>query len=156
MSHKFRWKFYFLKLFWFFARPIRKLYWIICRPKTRGVKCIIQHGNKVLFVKLSYAHKSWTLPGGRVDKGESFEEAARREAKEETGIVLGEVEMVSEYLNTKEYKIDTVQCFSAKVDSDYFKIDNIEIVDAKWAIVTDLPTPHPQRLEKVISDFVLH
>ena len=36
---------------------------------------------------------TWTMPGGKLDFGESFEEGARREVSEETGLVLNEVKI---------------------------------------------------------------
>jgi ADP-ribose pyrophosphatase YjhB (NUDIX family) len=141
----------FTKIFWFFASPIRKVYWFIFRPKTRGVKCMIQWQDKILFVRISYAHKGWTVPGGGVNKNESFEEAVCREVKEEVGITLGEVRMFREYVTTKEYKIDTVQCFWSKVENSDFKIDDNEIVEAKWSRLDDIPEPHRPGLVEVLS-----
>ena len=44
-------------------------------------------GRQVLMVKNKGDHGSYfTLPGGRVEKGETLEEAVIREAKEETGL----------------------------------------------------------------------
>lgn len=133
---------------------IRRFYWFLVRPHTRGVKCIIEHEGKILFVRLSYSHKGWTLPGGKVEKGESFENAARRETFEEVGITVSNLVKVGEYISTKEYKIDTVKVFYAQTERDYFKVDGFEIVEACWAFPNNLPNPHPERLAALMSSFL--
>lgn len=50
---------------------------------------IVLRGNDVLLIKRGDTGL-WALPGGFVDKGESAEQAARREVQEETGLILPE------------------------------------------------------------------
>lgn len=133
------------------VNPIRKLYWFIFRPNTRGVKCIIAHEDKILFVRLSYGHKHWTLPGGGVNKGESFEDAAIREAKEEVGIPISHMEKIYEYHNNKEYKNDHCLCYFSKVSSPKFNIDNLEISETKWATLANVPEPHVPRVKEILK-----
>lgn len=128
-----------------------RLYWFIFRPKTRGVNCIIQFGNKILFIRHSYGSKKWTIPGGGVERKETFEEAARREVKEEVDIDLNNIKKIGEYVNNKEYKEDYVQCFLSEVDDPYFKIDNFEISDAKWATLDEIPEPYGTRLIQIMG-----
>ena len=65
----------------------------------------------MLLVKHSYL-QGWYLPGGGVKKGESIEEAARREAFEEVGAKLDSLHLLGIYTNFYGYKSDHVIVFS--------------------------------------------
>lgn len=53
------------------------------------VDIIIETQGGIVLVKRATPPLGWALPGGFVDYGESLETAARREAKEETGLDIG-------------------------------------------------------------------
>lgn len=63
------------------------------------VDIIIKIGKKIVLIKRKYPPKGWALPGGFVEKGESVEQAAQREAKEETGLELRNLEQFRVYSN---------------------------------------------------------
>jgi len=60
---------------------------------TTGASTIVQDGNKVLLIKRGkepyLGH--WSLPGGSHEYGETLEECARRELKEETNLDASEL-----------------------------------------------------------------
>jgi 8-oxo-dGTP diphosphatase len=58
------------------------------RNPVPTVDIIIEHGGGVVLVERRNEPHGWALPGGFIDYGESAEAAARREAREETGLEL--------------------------------------------------------------------
>jgi ADP-ribose pyrophosphatase YjhB (NUDIX family) len=69
------------------------------RNPTPTVDAVLQHGSKVLMVrrKKDPFKGSLALPGGFVNKGETVEDAVRREAKEETGLEVEPIEILGVY-----------------------------------------------------------
>lgn len=45
----------------------------------------------------------WAIPGGMMEPGESFEQTARREILEETGLTLGALEFLGVYSGSQFY-----------------------------------------------------
>jgi 8-oxo-dGTP diphosphatase len=61
-------------------------------PKV-GVAIIVTRGDKVLLMKRKgpHGHGTWSTPGGHLDFGESPEQCAAREAREEVGIDVTDI-----------------------------------------------------------------
>lgn len=58
-------------------------------PKV-GIGVIVTHNNKVLLGKRKNSHGegAWCFAGGHLEFGESWQECAKREVQEETGIII--------------------------------------------------------------------
>jgi ADP-ribose pyrophosphatase YjhB (NUDIX family) len=69
------------------------------RNPVPTVDIIIEIGGKIVLIERKYPPPGWALPGGFVDYGESFEQAAVREAMEETGIAVTDLRQFRTYSN---------------------------------------------------------
>ena len=100
---------------------------------------VVENDGKILMVRLNYAHKKWTFPGGGVKKKESFAAAALRELEEEVGIQTGHLVEMGEYFSERDFKKNIVKCFYLHPNSSLVKIDNFEIVESGWYNSGELP-----------------
>ena len=82
----------------------------ILRPVTLGVRVLMEQEGRVVLVWHTY-EDLWYFPGGGVEREETLEEAARREAREELGAELGRLRLLGAYTNFSEYKSDHTLIF---------------------------------------------
>jgi 8-oxo-dGTP diphosphatase len=98
------------------------------------ISVLLRERKKVLLVKRKKGKSFagfWGLPNGKVRVGEKLEEAARREVKEETGLI---VEILEPYHITQEFHDDhhhIVIAFKGRVISGKLKPGS-DVEDARW------------------------
>ncbi len=131
-------------IFTFFAPlilTIIRFYYYLFRPLGDSVKIVIRHNGKVLLIRNSYGIKFWTLPGGGVKKGETLEEAAIRETKEEVGIELSpkDLKLRGSVRYFADYRRTTVWVFKAEVKNPGIYLGGVEIDEAKWFAPKAIP-----------------
>lgn len=123
--------------------PLFRFYWWLFRPNEYGVKVVVVLDGQMLVMRNSYGWKRWTFPGGKIDRGESPIEAARRETIEETGIVPISLKQIGEFVSRAEYKRDNIFVFLAEADHDELKIDPFEVEEARWFPINQPPELGP-------------
>lgn len=115
-----------------------------------GVRVLMIQDDKVLLIRHTYL-KGWFMPGGGLNRNESLEQAARREAKEETGADLGEVNLLGIFTSDKDWKTDHTVVFLCK-DFQITSKHDAEIAEMKFFSLNDFPkgmySPHRKLIEK--------
>ena len=130
-----------------------KLYWRLFRPTVLGSRAIVVKDDSVLLVRLSYA-KGWYLPGGGVDRGESFEEAIVRELMEECAIEARRPELFGKYESTKYGKKDEVAIFVVRDFSPLaHRKPDAEILETKFFPLDHLPPETTPATNRRIEEF---
>lgn len=126
--------------------------WKVTQPLTLGCRMIIVRENQVVLVRVSY-HKGWFLPGGGVDRGESYLAAAIREAREEAGVEVTRARLQGVYLSRFEGKIDHIAVFVAEeFNGEPRAADPLEVEETRYFPLEDLPedlwSGHRRRIDE--------
>ena len=102
------------------------------------VAAIIRNGNKIFATQRGYGEWKdwWEFPGGKMEPGETAEEALRREIREELSTEIN----VEELLCTVEYDYPkfhiTMHCFLCSLLSDALHLNEHEA--ARWLAKEEL------------------
>jgi len=111
-----------------------------------GVGVIVRKGNKILLLKRIGAHDANTYcpPGGHLEYGESPEQCAKREVKEETGCQIKNIRFLA--VNNDKFKKDKKHYVTFMMLADYksgqAKIrEKDKAVDINWFVHDKLPKP---------------
>ncbi len=129
-----------------------------------GVGVLILKDNKVLLGKRNQDPKkassalkgeaTWTMPGGKIRFGESFEETAKREVSEETGMQLNKARVIC----TNNDKIETAHFVTIGLLAEEFKgepkaMEPEQITEWRWFPIDKLPTPLFFPSAKIIENY---
>jgi ADP-ribose pyrophosphatase YjhB (NUDIX family) len=120
----------------------------LTRGMTLGSRIVvIDAENSVFLVKHTYV-SGWILPGGGVERGETFVQAAMRELREEGGIDAHDLVLHGVYSQEALFRGDHVACFIVRNFKRRDWNPDAEIAAAQFFALDALPedlTPGTQR-----------
>ena len=113
------------------------------RP-VAGIGAVVIHNDQVLLVKRAKAPKKglWCIPGGKITYGETLQQAAEREIKEETGVTIkaGVPIYVFDLIIDTEYHYIIIDLIAEYISGTPKAGDDAS--DAKWISLHHLDDPN--------------
>jgi len=111
----------------------------------------ICHEDRLLMVKQNYGAEFWSLPGGIVELGESLDEAAIREVREETGLEVRIRRVVGLYSKPDEGALAVT--FDAEVVGGSLNLPTNEIAACHYFPLNHLPLHVRSHLRQRVEDY---
>lgn len=127
-------------------------------PRPTATALVLRK-NKLLLVKRARVPFSgwWDLPGGFIEKGETAEQALRRELKEETGLRASHIKFFGTYAGTYLSSFDPFRILTVVylVKNPQGKLKAMDDVSAsRWFDKKELPSKIAfDSNQKIIKDF---
>jgi 8-oxo-dGTP diphosphatase len=111
----------------------------------------IAQGDSILLVRQGYGKRYWSLPGGSMEPGESVDQAAVREVKEETGLDVRLTRLVGVYSRPAEGALAV--CFEGEIVGGSFCEAMDETPECRYFPADDLPEPIRAHLRERVADW---
>ena len=121
------------------------------KPIRKAVRCYLIKDNKIVVTKYKEGNKKagyYEIPGGKIEEGETPEQTAIREMKEETGIKIRNLKykgnMIIEYPN-RIFDFDVFLCNECEGEPQDFEENTSE-----WIEINEL-----LKKEKILSNIMI-
>lgn len=121
---------------------------------------IVNHDGKILVGKRKNAHAPYySIPGGHLEPGETFEEGAVREVKEETDLDINHPRVIAVTNNLETYRNEGLHYISIAILTEDFS-GTLKIMEPEkcnewlWVDPKNLPTPHFDASRMAVSCYL--
>ena len=128
---------------------------------TAGVALLIFNNENKVLMQLRTDYKQWGFPGGSMELGESFEETAIRELKEETNLEIDDLKLIRVLSGKDTYReypngdklYDITAIFVIKKYHGELKINDNESKQLDWFDLESLPENMTDHTKNYIQKF---
>lgn len=122
-----------------------------------GVGVLVTNEGKVLIQRRVGAHGegTWSLPGGHMEFGESPEETAAREAKEEVNVDISNARVVgvtNDVMHDDEKHYVTIFVEAEYAGGEVKILEPHKTTEVKWCALEELPSPLFIPLENFVQN----
>jgi len=130
------------------------------RPHAGIGVILVNPAGQVLIGKREGSHAPyWSIPGGYLEAGETFETAAIRDVKEETGLEIVNPVVVGISNNRETWQAEDVHVISIFLLSTEFSgslavLEPDKCSGRQWCDPADLPEPHFEASRQAIACYL--
>ena len=128
---------------------------------TAGVGLLVFNDERKILMQLRSDYNEWGFPGGAMELGESFEDVAKRELKEETNLEADELKLIRVLSGKETYReypngdklYDITAIYVVKKYHNDIIINDDESVKLEWFDINNLPKNMTEYTQNYLNKF---